>query len=226
MKKILIIEDDPAQAEGLKIALEENGYSVHHEKDGLAGYKEALKNDSAMIILDLNLPSKDGIEICRDLRANNIATPILMLTCRQDEIDKVLGLEIGADDYMTKPYGLRELLARVKALLRRPVSFQHDSLEISFGDIQVNFERMEVVKAGNKLDLSKIEFNLLKYFLFNEGKVLSRYQLLDDVWGYDANPTTRTVDNYVLQLRKKLEDIPSEPVHFLTVHGIGYKFVK
>jgi len=226
MKKILIIEDDAAQFMGIKTALEEDNYEAFGERDGETGFQSAMNGAADIIILDINLPSKNGIEICRDLRLNKISTPIIMLTCRKDEIDKVIGLEIGADDYMTKPYSIRELKARIKALLRRPREFNQETVEFSFAEVYVNFTKMEVTKSRRQIELSTTEFNVLKYFILHEGEVLTRYQLLDDVWGYDSEPTTRTVDNYILQLRKKIEDIPSEPVHFLTVHGAGYKFIR
>ena len=170
--------------------------------------------------------NKNGKEICSDLRAAGVQTPILMLTSKKQETDKVLGLEIGADDYMTKPFSLRELTARVRALLRRQSAIQSTAHEAHFGDVHIDFDKQEGTKAKKKLKLTAKEYQLLKYFVEREGKVVSRDMLLDDVWGYEVTPTTRTVDNYILSLRKKIETVPSTPKHLLTVHTAGYKFVK
>ena len=226
MKTILIIEDDPAIQQGLHEALTEDHFSVVSSTDGEKGYQMAKRETVALIILDLMLPNKNGREICADLRAVGVQTPILMLTSKKQEMDKVLGLEIGADDYMTKPFSLRELIARVKALLRRQSEIQSTINETHFGDVHVDFGKQEGAKGKKKLKLSAKEFQLLKYFVEREGKVISRNMLLDDVWGYDVTPTTRTVDNYILSLRKKIETVPSKPQHLLTVHTAGYKFVK
>ena len=226
MKTILIIEDDPAIQQGLHEALTEEHFSILSSTDGEKGYQMAKRETVALIILDLMLPNKNGKEICADLRTAGVQTPILMLTSKKQETDKVLGLEIGADDYMTKPFSLRELIARVKALLRRQSEIQSTINETHFGDVHVDFGKQEGAKGKKKLKLSAKEFQLLKYFVEREGKVISRDILLDDVWGYDVTPTTRTVDNYILSLRKKIETVPSKPKHLLTVHTAGYKFVK
>ena len=226
MKTILIIEDDPAIQQGLHEALTEEHFSVVSSTDGEKGYQMAKRETVALIILDLMLPNKNGKEICVELRAAGVQTPILMLTSKKQETDKVLGLEIGADDYMTKPFSLRELIARVKALLRRQSEIQSTINETHFGDVHVDFGKQEGAKGKKKLKLSAKEYQLLKYFVEREGKVISRDKLLDDVWGYDVTPTTRTVDNYILSLRKKIETVPSKPKHLLTVHTAGYKFVK
>jgi two-component system, OmpR family, alkaline phosphatase synthesis response regulator PhoP len=172
------------------------------------------------------LPNKDGFEICSDLRKAGINTPILMLTSKKEEIDKVLGLEIGADDYVTKPFSLRELLARIKAILRRKSDLVKDIEDYSFDNVKIDFKKMEAFKNNVPLKLSALEFKVLKYLIAREGEVVTREQLLDDVWGYEAFPTTRTVDNYILTLRKKIEENSGEPIHLLTLHKSGYKFVK
>jgi DNA-binding response OmpR family regulator len=172
------------------------------------------------------LPGKDGMEICRELRKDGINTPILMLTSKKEEMDKVLGLELGADDYVTKPFSVRELKARVKALLRRKAEIKKDLEEYSFGSIHIDFKKQEAMKKNKHLKLSSREFEILKYLILHEGEVVTRDMLLDDVWGYENFPTTRTVDNYILSLRKKIEENPSKPKHLLTVHTSGYKFVK
>jgi DNA-binding response OmpR family regulator len=226
LKKILIIEDEPAILKGLTTSLEEEGYSVASAMDGNAGYNLAKSQNNDLIILDVMLPNKDGFEICRDLRKDGISTPILMLTSKKEEIDKVLGLEIGADDYVTKPFSLRELIARIKALLRRKIDLVKDIEDYTFDNVKIDFKKMEAFKNNNPLKLSALEFKVLKYLIAREGEVVSREQLLDDVWGYEAFPTTRTVDNYILTLRKKIENNSTEPVHLLTLHKSGYKFVK
>ena len=226
MKRILIIEDDPAILTGLKDSLQEEHFEVLTEEDGEIGYQEAKKENIDLIILDLMLPSKNGIDICKDLRKEGINTPILMLTVKKEEMDKVLGLEIGADDYVTKPFSIRELIARIKALLRRKVEMNKEIEEYSFGKISIDFKKQEAIKNSKLFELSTSDFKILKYFIQREGEIITRDQLLDNVWGYENFPTTRTVDNHILALRKKIEDDPSHPVHLLTIHKAGYKFVK
>jgi len=226
MKKILVIEDDPAVAEGLKASLMQHHFNVMTESTGESGLKKANEEIFDVIILDLILPDMDGIDICRFLRKERVNTPIIMLSGRKEEIDKVLGLEIGADDYMTKPFSSKELLARIHAVLRRSGSIIKEIEEYSFGDIHLDFKKHEACKEGKTIQLSAMEFKLLKYFAEREGEVISRDQLLDDVWGYDQYPTTRTVDNYILLIRKKIEKDPSNPEHIITLHKAGYKFVK
>ncbi len=226
MKKILIVEDDEAILKGLIENLQQEHYKVAYANDGEKGYTLAKKENPDLIILDVMLPSKNGFEICQDLRKEKVATPIIILTGKGEEADKVLGLELGADDYVTKPFSVRELLARVKAVLRRKFEAEHDIDEYSFGDVHLDFKKMEGMKGKKKLDLSAKEFEIMKFFIKREGQVVSRNSLLDEVWGYDVYPTTRTVDNYILSLRKKIEEQPAKPRHLLTVHTAGYKFVK
>jgi two-component system alkaline phosphatase synthesis response regulator PhoP len=226
MKRILVIEDDSAIAKGLVTALEEEHYSVSIAADGEKGYETAKRENYDLIILDIMLPNKNGMDVCRDLRKDGIHAPILMLTSKKEEMDKVLGLEFGADDYVTKPFSVRELKARVKALLRRKAEIKKDMEEYSFGSVHVDFKKQEAVKKNKQLKLSSKEYEILKYFIIHEGEVVTRDMLLDGVWGYENFPTTRTVDNYILSLRKKIEDTPSKPKHLLTVHTSGYKFVK
>jgi DNA-binding response OmpR family regulator len=226
MKQILIVEDDPSIVLGLKDSLEEEHYQVLTASDGEAGYQKAKREPIDLIILDLMLPKKNGQDVCKQLRAEGINTPILMLTSKSDEMDKVLGLELGADDYMTKPFSIRELHARIKALLRRHGEARKDIDTFAFGNIAIDFKKQEASKKKESLKLSAKEFEILKYFILHEGEVITRDMLLDDVWGYESFPTTRTVDNYILTIRKKIEDNPSEPKHLLTVHTAGYKFVK
>ena len=226
MKKILIIEDDPALLTGLSESLCNEKFEVTKAADGMKGYTLALQNDFDLVLLDIILPLKDGFDICKDLRKEGRNMPIMMLTSKNEEIDKVLGLEIGADDYMTKPFSLKELLARIKALLRRAQPAAPGIEEYSFGKFIMNLKKMEVLKKGKAVKMSATEYKILKYFVEHEGEVITRDKFLDDVWGYDAFPTTRTVDNYILSLRKKIEDDPSSPEHIVTVHTAGYKFIK
>lgn len=226
MKRILLVEDDPAIQLGLIDSLKEEHFDVISAIDGEEGYQRALNEKVDLIILDLLLPSKNGIEICNNLRQKGVQTPILMLTAKKDEVDIVLGLEMGADDYVTKPFKLKELIARVKALLRRKVTSEFDIDSYSFDNISINFKKMEASRNNVPLELSVTEYKILKYFIKYESDVISRHQLLDEVWGYESFPTTRTVDNFILSIRKKIEVDPSNPQHLLTIHKAGYKFVK
>lgn len=226
MKKILIIEDDPAIRTGLKETFTTEGYNVSDAETGTKGFELAGKHDFDLIVLDLILPGKDGIEICKELRSDGVKTPIIMVTSRKEEIDKILGLEIGADDYVTKPFSIRELLARVKALIRRSTYEPGDIEEVAFANLKIDFKKQEMLRGENPVRLSATEYRILHYFIDHEGEVISRDKFLDEVWGYDSYPTTRTVDNYILSLRKKIEDDPANPKHLLTIHKVGYKFVK
>jgi DNA-binding response OmpR family regulator len=225
MTNILIIEDDTAIATGLKTVMESEDYNVTICSDGIIGYETALKTRFDFMILDINLPGKNGIDICRDLRDRDVNLPILMLTSRKEEIDKVVGLEVGADDYLTKPFSVKELIARVKAILRRVEGNFKKFEEYQFGNIYVNFVKQEANKDGKEIRLTTMEYKILHYFISHKDEVITREKLLDEVWGYDAFPTTRTVDNYILALRKKIEDNPSSPDHLKTVYTSGYKFV-
>jgi DNA-binding response OmpR family regulator len=225
MKHIVIIEDDPAIRMGLEESLKQDGYAISTAPDGEEGFKRAQAPNVDLIILDLMLPGKNGMDVCRELRALGNNVLVLMLTSKSDEIDKVLGLEVGADDYMTKPFSIRELQARIKALLRRSVELKKGVEQITFGSVEIDFTKQELHRAGKLEKCSTKEFQILKCFIERESQVVTRETLLDVVWGYDVFPTTRTVDNYILSLRKKIEDIPSEPKHLITAHTSGYKFV-
>ena len=226
MKTILIVEDDSSIQKGLKENLELEHFKILTESDGEDGYKSAIKNKPDLIILDVMLPSKNGFDICRDIRKENINTPIIMLTGKSAESDKVLGLELGADDYITKPFSIRELIARINAILRRVNNIENEFDNYSFSDVVIDFKKMEVKTGKKDIEMSLKEFEIMKFFIKHEGKVVTRNQLLDEVWGYEVFPTTRTVDNYILMIRKKLESNPSIPKHILTIHSAGYKFVK
>lgn len=226
MKTILIIEDDPSIVRGLEEALTQEHYRVIAASGGEKGYTMAKRENIDLILLDLRLPDKNGEDVCRDLRKDGINTPILVLSSKKQEMDKVLLLQIGADDYVTKPFGIRELLARIQVLLRRKTEIRKDIEEYSFGNVHIDFKRLEARKGSKLLQLSAREFDTLKYFFQHEGEVISRDMLLNEVWGYEEFPTTRTVDNHILSLRKRIEDNPSKPKHLITVHSAGYKFVK
>jgi DNA-binding response OmpR family regulator len=226
MKTILIVEDDSSILKGLKENLEPEHFKVLTEQDGEDGFDSVLKNKPDLIILDVMLPSKNGFDICRDIRKENINTPVIMLTGKSGETDKVLGLELGADDYITKPFSVRELIARINAILRRVSNVEKDFESYTFSDVAIDFKRLEAVKGKKKIEMSLKEFEIIRFFIKHEGEVVSRNRLLDEVWGYDVFPTTRTVDNYILMIRKKIENNPSVPKHFQTIHSAGYKFVK
>ena len=226
MKKILIIEDDPATLAGLEETLKSEHLDVTSALTGQMGYEKAKSKEYDLIILDLILPDKNGTDICKDLRKDGMNKPILMLTGKKEEFDKVFGLEIGADVYMTKPFSIRELVAQVKALLRRPAEILPDFEEYYFSDVYFNFKKLEATKNKRPIELSAMEFKVMKYFISREGNVIDRDELLNEVWGYENFPSTRTVDNFILSLRKKIEDDHSKPKHLLTIHRAGYKFVK
>ena len=225
MAKILIVEDEPNMVAGLRDNFEFEGYQVITAPDGAAGLERALSEAPDLVILDVMMPRLSGLDVCKQLKSKRPSIPIIMLTARGQEIDKVVGLELGADDYVTKPFSIRELLARVKAVLRRARTLPKEHEHVSFGDIEVNLRSCQVSRAGKPLDFSSKEFELLKYFLCHQGATLSRDRLLEQVWGYDRFPTTRTVDAHVVHLRQKIDPKPDEPRFILTVHGTGYKLV-
>lgn len=225
MAKILIVEDEPNMVAGLRDNFEFEGYEVISAPDGVAGLERAISQTPDLVILDVMMPRMSGLEVCKHLKSKRPGIPIIMLTARGQEVDKVVGLELGADDYVTKPFSIRELLARVKAVLRRAQPTAQDQDHRAFGDVEVNFKTCQVSRKGKPLEFSSKEFDLLKYFLTHTGEALSRDRLLEEVWGYDSFPTTRTVDAHIVRLRQKLEPRPDEPHFILTVHGVGYKFV-
>src|SRR5664280_761555 len=225
MNKILLVEDDPAILEGLSALLNEESYETITADDGEKGLALALKESPDLIVLDIMLPKMNGLDVLQILRnREKCNVPVIMLTSRKEEIDRVMGLEFGADDYVTKPFSTRELLARIKAVLRRYDVKQKIMEVISFGNVTVDLKHQEVKKNGILLDLSVTEFDMLTYFISHAGEVVTREMLLDQVWGYDSYPTTRTVDNFVLAIRKQIEEDPSEPKHLITVYRAGYKF--
>jgi DNA-binding response OmpR family regulator len=226
LTKVLIIEDEPNMALGLKDSCEYEGYEVSVARNGKEGLDKATSESPDIILLDVMLPLMSGLDVCRTLRKQGIETPVLMLTARGEEMDKVVGLEVGADDYVTKPFGLRELLARMRALLRRSTRQVTEIESFAFGDVELNFRKFVASKSGELLELSAREFEILRYLIRHRGEIVTRDQLLDEVWGYDSTPITRTVDNHIAKLRQKIEQDPSSPRHIITVHRIGYRFVE
>ncbi len=227
MTKVLIIEDDSTLRETISLALETEGIKAVDVADGEEGLKAGLAEKFDVILLDLVLPSLSGLEICRRLREKGVMTPVVMISGeKKEEIDKVLGLEFGADDYLLKPFGTKELLARIRAILRRTKPVPPALDECSFGDVEVNFKRQTASKRGTAISLTAKEYALLKLFITREGEVITREAILDKVWGYEKFPTTRTVDTFVHNLRRKIEDDPAHPRHLLTVPWSGYKFQK
>jgi DNA-binding response OmpR family regulator len=224
--KILVIEDDPAILRGLADNLRFERYEVRTAPDGETGYRLAATEKPNLIVLDLMLPKLSGFEVCRKLRADGVQTPILMLTARGEESDRVQGLDIGADDYVTKPFSLRELLARIRALLRRQNNAQDLPAQLRFGKVEVDFLRYEARREGEPVEMTRKEFAVLRLLASREGQAVSRDELLNEVWGYESYPVSRTVDNHVAGLRAKLESDPAKPQYLRTVHGVGYRFVK
>ena len=227
MNRILIVEDEPNMRLGLKDNLEFEGYEVDYAEDGEVALKKIFEADFSLILLDVMLPKVSGYDICKTVRKSGKDVPIILLTAKGEEIDKVLGLELGADDYVTKPFSLRELLARIKAILRRTeektISKVNDFVKI--GRLEVNFSSYNALENGDAVQMSHKEFEILNFLWSKKNSTVSRDDLLTNVWGYDENPTTRTVDNFILKLRQKIEKDYNHPQVILTVHGIGYKLI-
>ncbi len=223
MKKILVVEDEPGIALGLEDDLKMEGYDVEVIGDGVEASRRAKESAFDLIVLDVMLPGKDGFEVCRDLRRNGLRLPILMLTAKAREEEKVMGLELGADDYLTKPFGTREFRARIKALLRRS-SAAAEETSYSFGDAELDFERAELRVSGAPVDLTRLEFKLLEFFIRSRGRILTRERLLEGVWGPETFASDRIVDNHIANLRRKVEPDPTNPRYLLNVRGLGYRF--
>ena len=224
MPRILIVDDEPEMVRGLEDNLRFEGYQTIAAADGRRGLALALSDAPDLILLDVMMPGMSGWDVCRQLRTRGLDTPVIMLTARGAEMDRVQGLELGADDYITKPFSVRELMARIRAVLRRPGPRQKFE-EFAFGDVRVHLRARQAYKAGREVRLTRKEFDLLRYLVEHPGEVITRDRLLDEVWGYDRFPTTRTVDTHILRLRQKFEDDPERPAHILTAHGQGYRFV-
>jgi two-component system alkaline phosphatase synthesis response regulator PhoP len=226
VKRLLLIEDEPGLVLTLADRLGREGYSVETAQDGATGLERALQEPFELILLDVMLPRQSGFDVLRDLRQQGVDTPVIMLTARGQVVDKVVGLKLGADDYLTKPFEMMELLARIEARLRRaPPPATIDAEAYRFGTIQVDFRKAEVTRDGAAINLSAREYQLLRYFIEHRGATISRDELLNQVWGYNAMPNTRTVDVHVAWLRQKIEPNPKHPQYILTAHGLGYRFV-
>ena len=226
MTKVLVVEDDPAILRGLADNLRFEGYEVFTAQDGESGARLQRVQKPDLIVLDLMMPRLGGLELCRRLRGEGIQTPILMLTAKSEEADRVAGLDLGADDYVTKPFSVKELMARIRALLRRAQPSQNLPDHLQFGNVEVDFRRYEAKKNGRLVEMIRKEFAILRYLAGRAGEVVTRDELLNEVWGFEAYPVSRTVDNHVAGLRAKLEADPSAPEHILTVHGVGYRFIE
>jgi len=224
LKRILLIEDEPGLVMTLTDRLRSEGYDVASATDGPGGLERASREPWDAILLDVMLPGMSGFDLCRDLRQKGVTTPVIMLTARGQIIDRVLGLKLGADDYLTKPFDMMELLARIEVQLRRTAASPAGLYQYRFGDISIDTRKAEVTRAGAAIDVPAREFLLLKYFVEHRGETLSRERLLNDVWGYHSMPSTRTVDVHVAWLRQKIEPNPKHPQYILTIHGLGYKF--
>jgi two-component system, OmpR family, alkaline phosphatase synthesis response regulator PhoP len=224
VKRILLVEDEPGLVLTLRDRLAKDGYSVETTRDGESGLERAAREAFDLVLLDVMLPRINGFDVLRELRKRGVETPVIMLTAKGQVADKVSGLKLGADDYVTKPFEMVELLARVEATLRRAPINVHPADGYQFGDVRIDFRRAEVTKGGAPLELSAREFQLLKHFIEHRGSTLTREELLNEVWGYNAMPSTRTVDVHVAWLRQKVEPNPRHPQFILTVHGVGYRF--
>jgi two-component system, OmpR family, alkaline phosphatase synthesis response regulator PhoP len=224
VKRLLLVEDEPGLVLTLTDRLTREGYEVQSTSDGESALARATTEAFDLVLLDVMLPRLGGFDVLRELRRHSVETPVIMLTARGQVVDKVVGLKLGADDYVTKPFEMIELLARIEAKLRRPAARPHPAGGHQFGDIAIDFRRAEVTKDGAPLDLSAREFQLLRYFVEHRGATLTREELLNEVWGYNAMPSTRTVDVHVAWLRQKIEPNSRHPQYILTVHGMGYKF--
>jgi DNA-binding response OmpR family regulator len=224
MERMLVIEDDRSLYQPLQHVFEADGFQLDFAADGAAGIEAFRSAVPSLVVLDLMLPKVHGLEVCRTIRGEAPGVPVIILSAKTDELDKVLLLELGADDYVTKPFSPRELLARVHSVRRR-LQGQRELDRYVFGSVTIDFSRMILTRAGEEVELTPQEFKILRYFVHNVERVISREELLNQVWGFNCYPSTRTVDNHLVKLRQKIEKDPANPVHFKTVHGAGYKFV-
>lgn len=227
MSKILVVEDEPNMRKGLADNLEFEGYTVETASDGQEGYEKIMANAYNLIVMDVMMPKMSGFDVCKKIRQEGIKTPVILLTAKGEEIDKVLGLELGADDYVTKPFSLRELLARIRAVLRRGETKVEQQIKetIEIGSLEVNFSNYSGFINGKPVTMSHKEFEILKYLWEHKNHTVSRDDLLSNIWGYEEFPTTRTVDNFIVKLRQKVEEDSNKPKIIITVHGIGYKLI-
>ena len=224
-QKILIVEDEEALLKGLELNLSREGYKILTAANGEEGLRLAIRENPQLILLDVMLPGINGLDVCRELRRKGFDAPIIMLTAKSEEVDRVVGLEIGADDYVTKPFSRRELLARIRVRLRRqPPGTSEQLSRYRFGQIEIDFEKCSATRDGKPLDLSAREYDILRLMIRHRGEVISRDRMLNEIWGYDAYPATRTVDSHMVKLRQKIENDPAEPKYILSIYGEGYKF--
>ena len=224
-KHILLVEDDESILFGLQDILDGEGYQISTASNGIDGLKLAAEKSIDLLVLDIMLPGMNGLEICKKIKKEKMALPIIMLTAKSSEIDKISGLDYGADDYITKPFSLSELLARIRAILRRAYPTENNLKHYSFGNVEIDLIKMEAFVNNNEIKLTKKQFAILEYFIHNDGKVVHRHDLLNNIWGYDKTPSTRTVDTFILEIRKKIEENPSNPKHIVSISGVGYKFI-
>lgn len=224
-RHIILVEDDISILMGLKDNLIAEGYTVKTADNGKVGYELASENEFDLLILDVMLPGMNGFEICKKIKLEKPLKPIIMLTARSSEMDKIAGLDYGADDYITKPFSISELLARIRAILRRAYPLREKLEQYAFNNVKIDFKKMNAFVDGKEIRFTKKEFLILKYFIRHEGEVVHRHDLLDEVWGYNKIPSTRTVDNSILEIRKKIERAPSNPKHIISVSGVGYRFI-
>jgi len=224
-KHILLVEDDESILFGLQDILDGEGYQISTASNGIDGLKLATEKSIDLLVLDIMLPGMNGLEICKKIKKEKMTLPIIMLTAKSSEIDKISGLDYGADDYITKPFSLSELLARIRAILRRAYPTENNLKHYSFGNVEIDLIKMEAFVNNNEIKLTKKQFAILEYFIHNDGKVVHRHDLLNNIWGYDKTPSTRTVDTFILEIRKKIEENPSNPKHIVSISGVGYKFI-
>ncbi len=224
-KHILLVEDDESILFGLQDILEGEGYQISTASNGNDGLKLATEKPIDLLVLDIMLPGMNGLEICKKIKKEKLSLPIIMLTAKSSEMDKISGLDYGADDYITKPFSLSELLARIRAILRRAYPEKNILKHYSFGNVKIDFIKMEAFVNDREVRFTKKEFAILEYFINRAGEVVHRHELLNNIWGYDKNPSTRTVDTFILEIRKKIEETPSNPKHIVSISGVGYRFI-
>ena len=224
-KHILLVEDDESILFGLQDILEGEGYEISTAVNGINGLKLAIEKPIDLLVLDIMLPGMNGLEICKKIKKEKRMLPIIMLTAKSSELDKISGLDYGADDYITKPFSLSELLARIRAIIRRTYPEEDNLKHYSFGNVTIDFTKMEALVNDCEVKFTKKEFAILEYFINRDGEVVPRHDLLNNIWGYDKTPTTRTVDTFILEIRKKIEKNPSNPKHIVSVSGVGYRFI-
>lgn len=224
-KHILLVEDDESILFGLQDILEGEGYQISTAANGIDGLKLAVEKPIDLLVLDIMLPGMNGIEICKKIKKEKRMLPIVMLTAKSSEMDKISGLDYGADDYITKPFSLSELLARIRAILRRTYPEEEVLKHYSFGNVKIDFIKMEAFVNNYEVKFTKKEFAILEYFINRDGETVPRHDLLNNIWGYDKTPSTRTVDTFILEIRKKIEETPSNPKHIVSISGVGYKFI-